>query len=146
MCHIELHLFLSQRGTPTGMLPHLALRRFKCTAAAYADIGTLQTATRYMAPAAAWRRTDNRHTSCPKTPPACRPPKGKPTVRSRMRPRKLRVTGFSLWASRVAAACRLRQSCRRDRGPVTFHESGVPFAAAVIPPQSMPRVITPGEP
>jgi len=35
-------------------------------------------------------------------------------------------TGLSLRRSRVAAACRLRRSCRRDRGPVTLPRSGCP--------------------
>ncbi len=40
-------------------------------------------------------------------------------------PRKLREPScLSLRASRLAAACRLRQSCRRDRGPVTLPRSG----------------------
>ena len=43
-------------------------------------------------------------------------------------------SGLSLRAARLAAACRLRQSCRRDRDPVAHHESGVPFATAGIPP------------
>ena len=37
-------LFLSQRGTPSGMLPYLAPKRFKCTAAVYAAAsGALRT-------------------------------------------------------------------------------------------------------
>jgi hypothetical protein len=40
-------------------------------------------------------------------------------------PRKLREPScLSLRASRLAAACRLRQSCRRDRGPVALPRSG----------------------
>ena len=45
---------------------------------------------------------------------------------------------MSLRASRLAAACRLRQSCRRDRGPVTLPRSGCPVCRsrhpAALPP------------
>ncbi len=38
--------------------------------------------------------------------------------------------------SRLAAACRLRQSGRRIVAPSPFHAPAVPFAAAAIPPHS----------
>ena len=43
-----------------------------------------------------------------------------------MRPREFRVIVTSLPASRLAAACRLRRSCHRRRGPVALTRSGCP--------------------
>ena len=49
-------------------------------------------------------------------------------------PRKLREPScLSLRASRVAAACCLRRSCRRDRGPVTLPRSGCPIRRSQHP-------------
>ena len=50
--------------------------------------------------------------------PGLSAPERKARSQSRLRPRKLRVIRLSLRSSRVAAASRLRQSCRRDRSPV----------------------------
>jgi hypothetical protein len=67
----------------------------------------------------------------------------------RLRPRKLRVIRPSLLACCVAAACRLRQTCRRDRGPVALPRSGCPVRRsrhpaalskpAHAPPPAAPR-------
>jgi len=49
-------------------------------------------------------------------------------------PRRLREPScLSLRASRVAAACCLRRSCRRDRGPVSLPSSGCPVRRSQHP-------------
>ncbi len=66
------------------------------------------------------------------TPRPIGAPKRNASSQERLRPRKLRVIRSSLLASRIAAACRLRQSCRRDRVPrLPCHEPGVPRHFAV---------------
>ena len=66
--------------------------------------------------------------------PGLSAPKRKTRSQSRLRPRKLRVIRLSLRSCRVAAACRLRRSYHRHRGPVSLPRPAVPFVAAVIPP------------
>jgi len=87
----------------------------------------------------------HRRTSCPRRPaPAYRPPKGKHAVRADA---SSQAAGhpLSLPACRVAAACRLRRSCLRHRGPVALPRSGWPVrrsrhpaAATVASPQTPP--------
>jgi len=65
------------------------------------------------------------HTSCPRRDPGLSAPKRK---RCSQNPDAILTssgcTGLSLRRSRPAVACRLRQSCRRDRGPVALPRSG----------------------
>ena len=69
----------------------------------------------------------NTRTSCPQRPtPGLSAPERNAGSQVPLRPRELRVIATSLPASRVAAACRLRQSCHRDRGPVALPRSGCP--------------------
>ena len=76
--------------------------------------------------------------------PGLSAPIGKARSQSRLRPRKLRVIHLSLRSSRLAAACRLRQSCHPDRGPVALPRSGCPVCRSRHPaafpcrPQSPP--------
>ena len=77
----------------------------------------------------AYRRTNRP----PGNTPGLTAPKRKARSQKPVRPRKLWVTVFSLRASRVAAACRLRQSCRRNRGPVTLSRSGCPACRSQNP-------------
>ena len=65
--------------------------------------------------------------------PGLSAPKRKARSQSRLRPRKLRVIRLSLRSSRLAAACRLRQTCRRDRGPVSLPRSGCPVRRSQHP-------------
>ncbi len=69
----------------------------------------------------------HRRTDCPKRHPGLSAPQRKARSQKQVVcPRKLREPScFSLRASRLAAACRLRQSCRRDRGPVALPRSGL---------------------
>ena len=88
--------------------------------------------------------------------PGLSAPIWKARSQSRMRPRKLRVIRLSLRASCVAAACRLRRSCHRHRGPVVLPRSGCPVrrschSAALskptrAPPPAAPRGILPSCP
>lgn len=79
----------------------------------------------------------------PHVAPSLSAPERKDRSQSRLRPRKLRVIRLSLRSSRLAAACCLRRSCRRDRGPVALPRSGCPvrrsqhpaaFAQSLLPP------------
>ena len=64
--------------------------------------------------------------AAPEGLPGLSAPKRNACSQAPLRPRRLWVIGASLHATRVAAACRLRQSGRRDRGPVTLPRSGCP--------------------
>lgn len=84
------------------------------------------------------------HEHPPETTPGLPAPERKARSQSRLRPRKLRVIRLSLRSSRVAAACRLRRSCRRNRAPVPLPRSGCPVrrsrhpAALTKPPRAPP--------
>jgi len=66
-------------------------------------------------------------TRCPlKRHPGLSAPMRNASSQERLRPRNLRVIRSSLLASRLAAACRLRRSCHRHRGPVALPRSGCP--------------------
>ena len=64
----------------------------------------------------------------PEDTPAYRPPKGKHAARSSMSvlASSGRHPACRYVHTRLAAACRLRQSCRRNRGPVALPQSGCP--------------------
>ena len=68
-----------------------------------------------------------RPTSCPhRRSPGLSAPERNASSQVPLRPRELRVIVTSLPASRLAAACRLRQTSHRDPGPVTLPRSGCP--------------------
>ena len=171
-----------QPGTPSGMLPHTALSRFKCIAFGFAERGALERLPASLSPqqrgAGHSRSYPGRpsprgrqsgclgtlfrgqpaclHSPSPhKLPPGEFPglsaPMWKARSQSRLRPRKLRVIRLSLRSCCLAAACRLRRSCRRDRGPVTLPRSGCPVRRSrhpaafpgppATPPPAAPRGI-----
>jgi len=78
-------------------------------------------------------QTDAAQTVPLRNSPAYRPPKGMPAPRRGCRPRSCGGIRASLRASRITAACLLRQLGRRSCGPVTLPQSGCPVCRSRNP-------------
>ena len=154
------------------MLPHVAPRRTKCTVFGYAVAGaierlpdhdprqqrgeghsrscstsiTVSQPTRMllhvMPGQPIWLDSPSPHKLPPKSPGLSAPKRKRCSQNPDAILASSGCTGLSLRRSRVAAACRLRQSGRRDRGPVALPRSGCPVRRSRHPAafvQASPR-------